>query len=103
LLNRIRNHARPKTPAPLLSSLEPIDPVPDRNAEAMEAKELIDAALCCLPERQQEICRLLGQGLSKLQIARELGCSRRTVDRALEHLAIVVRRLLSSKGREQPD
>jgi RNA polymerase sigma factor (sigma-70 family) len=99
LWNRIRNRGARKTPDPLSSSYEPIDPSLDRNAHALEAKELVAAALCCLPERQQEICSLRGQGMSRLQISRELGCSRRTVDRALEHFAFVVQRLLNSEGQ----
>ena len=52
LWNRIRNHGARKTPDPLSSSHEPIDPLPNRNAHAMEAKELVDAALCRLPQQR---------------------------------------------------
>ena len=98
LWNRIRNHGARKTADPLSSVMNQSTPSPDRNAHAMEAKELVNAALWCLPQRQQEICRRHGQGVSRLQISRELGCSRRTVNRALEHFAIVVRRLENSEG-----
>jgi DNA-directed RNA polymerase specialized sigma24 family protein len=103
LRNRILSHILPPPPDPLSSSHVPIDPWPDRNAHAMETKDLVDAALCRLPQKQLEICTLLGQGLSKFQVSKELACSRRSVDRALEHFTFLVVKLLKSDSQDPAD
>ena len=46
----------------------------------------VACAVADLTERQQAVCRSLSDGLSKAQIARELGCGWHTVERIIRQL-----------------
>ncbi|MFK4299885.1 DNA-binding CsgD family transcriptional regulator [Arthrobacter sp. GAS37] len=52
---------------------------------AYRASEIIGGEVYSLTAREQEVMRLLGQGLKGIAIGRLLGCSPRTVAKHLEH------------------
>lgn len=69
------------------SSLELVDeeatPSPGPGPyELAEQRELL-ATVCALPARQQRVVWLKGVGFSYVEIARQSGCTRRTVERQL--------------------
>jgi len=94
LRNRIQGRGGCQQADSLPSDCEPVAPSSGREARIQEDEELVKVVLSYLPSREQEICRLVGQGLKYRQIGRQLGCAVRTVHRALGHFAIVRRQLL---------
>jgi len=57
-----------------------------RNRARLSARRAIDARLASLTPREQQVLRLLAQGLSNKQMAAEFGVSQRTVEIHRAHL-----------------
>jgi hypothetical protein len=88
LRRRIATRGGTQFPADSLpSAMDLTDSLPDRNLAALEARDLVFTAMQELSFKEQQICRLYAELLSELAVSKHLGCSRRTVHRALERFA----------------
>lgn len=62
------------------------EPIPSPEFEDQEKLLDIRAAVAALPEREQRVCKALGEGYSKHEIAKLLHCGWHTVDRLIRRI-----------------